>query len=95
MTKQEKVSQGLEEIGACYAVRSDKYVAPNEGFGAKPTYHIHPDGTYPHQNNIERFGSIDELLAWIEAMKQAEAMREAGKEDDAMYFMQEWRSKRL
>ena len=73
MTTRKQVEQGLEDIGACWAVRSDKYVGADDGYDARPTYHVHPDAGYPHVNAIKRFESLDELANWIGACKRAAA----------------------
>lgn len=74
MANRKQVEQGLEDIGACWAVRSDKYVsADNSSYDAKPCYHVHPDASYPHQNNIKRFESLNEIASWIDASKRAAA----------------------
>ena len=41
MNKQ-KITQKMSELGMAWSVRSDKYIDPNDGYGARPTYHIHP-----------------------------------------------------
>lgn len=70
-TMRDRVSKGLEDIGACWAVRSDKYTSPDDGYDSKPTWHIHPDASYPHNNSIIRFSSLKEILNWITACKEA------------------------
>ena len=66
MTHQQ-ITKKLSEIGAAWAVRSDKYVDPNDGYGAKPTYHIHPDASYPHQDSIKKFDNLDEVAGYVTA----------------------------
>ncbi len=73
MATRTQVEQGLEAIGACWAVRSDKYVSADDDYDAKPAYHVHPDATYPHVNAIKRFESLNELASWIDACKRAAA----------------------
>lgn len=76
MASRKQVEQGLEDIGACWAVRSDKYVSPNDDFDSKPAYHVHPDASEPRQNSIKRFESLDALHSWIQACKQSAALHE-------------------
>jgi hypothetical protein len=73
MATRQQIERGLEEIGACWAVRSDKYISPQDSYDAKPTYHVHPDAKYPHERAIKRFGSLDSLMNWIDACKRAAA----------------------
>jgi len=66
MTAQkDRITHLLSEIGAAWAVREDKCILPDDGFDAKPTYHVHPDASEPHVNYIQRFTSLKELEAWI------------------------------
>lgn len=66
MSKQhDRITKKLQEQGRAWAVRSDKYIDPNDEFGAKPTYHIHPNATYPHQSDICRFDSLNEIEEWL------------------------------
>ncbi len=74
MTRKTQIEQGLSEIGACWAVRADKYISPDDGYDAKPTYHVHPDRGYPHERAIKRFQSLDMLWSWIQACKRAAAL---------------------
>lgn len=71
MATRKQVEKGLEDIGACWAVKSAKYVSPDDEYGAKPAYHVHPDRSYPHIRDIKRFESLDELWSWINACKLA------------------------
>lgn len=59
----------LEAIGAAWAVRSDKYIAPEDPFGAKPSYHIHRDRYDPDRSGIKRFETRKQLENWIRAVK--------------------------
>ena len=74
MARKTQIEQGLSEIGACWAVRADKYVSPDDEFGAKPSYHVHPDASYPHVRSIKRFESLDMLWSWIQACKRSAAL---------------------
>lgn len=72
MSKQhDRITQGLVAIGACWAVTSSKTILPNDGYDAKPTYHIHPDCSYPHEDAIKRFDTLKQLMHWISLAKQA------------------------
>lgn len=57
------IERGLDEIGAGWAVTSRKCILPNDGFDAKPSYHI------MHQNSIKRFETLAELRSWIVVVK--------------------------
>lgn len=63
------ITRGLLDIGACWAVSDKKY--QGTGFNdVRPTYHIHPDSSYPHEANIIRFDSKKEIAGWIKTIKQ-------------------------
>lgn len=66
-----QITEKLSELGAAWAVTDAKTVLPNDGFGAKPTYHVHPDASYPHQDSIKRFGNLDELAGYVDARERA------------------------
>lgn len=70
MSKQQ-ITQKLSELGAAWAVTSAKTVLPNDGFDAKPTYHVHPDASYPHQNSIKRFDNLNEVAGYVDARERA------------------------
>lgn len=67
----DQMYKALTEIGACFAVSTAKYVSPNDPFGSKPSYHIHPDYTYPHEKDIERVYSQTQFKDWIRTVKAA------------------------
>lgn len=77
MATRKQIEQGLEDIGACWAVRSDKFCDANDPYEdqieGRKTYHVHPDRTEPRQNAIKRFDNLDELWSWIDARKRAAA----------------------
>jgi len=86
-----QITQGLKEIGAAWAVRSDKWCSPNDPLddqikGIK-TYHIHPDRSYPHQNSIKRFYSLAEIAAYIRACKKA---AQATSDEKGMEIMEDF-----
>ncbi len=72
MNKQ-KITEELAEVGAAWAVSSEKIVLPGDGFGAGATYHVHPDASYPHQYSIKRFDNLREVAAYVDARKKAKA----------------------
>lgn len=80
MANRKQVEQGLEDIGACWAVRSDKFCGANDPYDnqleGKKTYHVHPDAGYPHQGDIKLFDSLDEIWSWVRACKQSAALHE-------------------
>ncbi len=61
----------LESVGACFATSSAKCILPNDGFDAKPAYHIHPDASYPHEKDIIRVYSQKQLQDWVRTAKAA------------------------
>lgn len=64
-TTKDRITRKLESKGMAWAVTANKTILPEDGFDAKPTYHIHPERTYPHQRHIQRFHSLAELEEWI------------------------------
>lgn len=66
MNKQ-KITRILSAEGMAWAVSANKVILPEDGFDARPTYHIHPDASYPHQNEMMRFASLREIADWLEA----------------------------
>ena len=65
------MAKALEDVGACFAVTTAKTILPNDGFDAKPSYHIHPDCSYPHEKDIERIYSQAQFQDWVRTMKAA------------------------
>lgn len=70
MSKQhDRITQQLHDIGAAWAVRSDKFCDANDSLEAqqagRKTYHVHPDREYPHQSDVIRFGSLRTIENWI------------------------------
>jgi hypothetical protein len=73
MTAQkDRITRQLTGLGAAWAITSDKFISPDDEFGAMPTYHIHPDASYPHINSIERFDTLREIEEWIKDTRQAQ-----------------------
>lgn len=92
MSQHSRITKGLREIGAAWAVRSDKYLCTDHNCcnalnGDKPAYHIHPDASYPHQSNIMRFRSMADLEGYIKARKAA---AKAKSDVEAHEIMQDW-----
>jgi len=78
MANMNSIGSGLDKIGACFAIRSDKFICANHNCcqplnGDKPAYHIHPDANSPRQDDIKRFESLTELGSWITMCKAAQA----------------------
>lgn len=84
MSNMPSIKEGLAEIGACFAIRSDKFICANHNCcqpleGNKPAYHIHPDSNSPRQDDIKRFESQTELESWIKMCKTARAEPDQAK----------------
>ena len=82
MASKKKVTEGLREIGACWAVRMDKFVDPGDNWrmDGRPiaaTYHIHPDCERPEQSATLRFDTLKEIAEYIEARRKAKALWDA------------------
>jgi len=76
MTAQkDRLTRLLGEIGACWAVTTDKTVLPNDPLedqiAGRKTYHIHPDKSEPRTGYIQRFTNLKELEAWIRKQRPA------------------------
>jgi len=75
MTKKGKVREALREVGAAFAIRSDRFMDPSDPYGAQvrreKRYHIHPDASRPEVTAMLRFRTLDEILGWAAAAKQA------------------------
>lgn len=59
--KKKYVTKMLKSVGACWAVRNDKYISPKDPPGSKATYHIHPECKHPHEGNVKRFSTLDDI----------------------------------
>ena len=88
MKKKDRITKGLREIGAAWAVRNDRYCSPNDPLEdqieGKRTYHVHPDASYPHQDHIVRFRNLDEIAAYIKAREAASAAEDEAEGDRIM-----------
>ena len=67
----DQMSAALRSVGACFAVSTAKTILPNDPFGSKPSYHIHPDASDPHQDAIERVYTQDQFKDWVATAKTA------------------------
>lgn len=81
-TKRQKVGERLQAVGAAWAVRSDRYVSPDDPMGAQVRrerrYHVHPDVHWPINTAILRFRTLDEINEWCKMREdQAEVMADA------------------
>jgi len=83
----DRITRGLVAIGACWAIRSDKFCGANDPFddqvAGRKTYHVHADAAEPRQDEIQRFGSLRQLERWIAAQKAVLALIEQGKDEEA------------
>ena len=70
MTEDQMV-KALKSVDACFAVSTAKFVSANDPFGSKPSYHIHPDASNPHEKNIVRVYSQKQLQDWVRTAKAA------------------------
>ena len=68
----DQMAKALQDVGACFAVTTAKTILPNDGFDAKPSYHIHPDCSYPYEKNIVRVYSQVQFQDWIRTVKAAQ-----------------------
>jgi hypothetical protein len=91
-TNMNSIKSGLDEIGACFATSTSKFICANHNCcqpldGDKSAYHIHPDSSNPRQDDIKRFESLAELASWIEMCKAARA---APSQEAAHEIYAEW-----
>ena len=92
MTKKEKITKGLIEIGACFASSKDRFVCTRhdcyckrvEPIAGNKCYHIHPDASHPYEMDIVAFNSLDEIAAYVAARKEANAQNDASKSFEIM-----------
>ena len=62
-----QITQGLEDIGACWAVTNEKTQLPGEH---KRFYHIHGDASYPHVDAMWRFSTLQQIADYIYTAKR-------------------------
>lgn len=74
--RKERITEGLQKIGHCWAMTSDKCILPSDGFDASPSYHVHPDSGYPHVDHILKFERLDDIEKYIKTMQEAESLDE-------------------
>lgn len=87
MATKQQAQAAMERIGACWAVTARKCILPGDGYDATPSYHVHPDASYPHEGAIRRFSSYAEIVEWAqeaEAASEREAAHEAAHEAEMM-----------
>lgn len=70
MTKNQ-MELALEQVGACFAITSAKCILPSDGYDSKPSYHIHPEASYPHEQDMVRVYSHKQFADWIRTAKAA------------------------
>ena len=63
--RKEQITEKLRRIGACWAIRNDKFCAPEDSDGRR-TYHVHPICKDPQQRYIKRFDTLAEIENWID-----------------------------
>ena len=89
--RKERVTEGLAAIDACWAVTDKKMILPSNGFDAKPSYHIHPDRTYPHEQAVYRFDTLQQIVDYIITAKRVDdATRSMNSKDAADYAYSLW-----
>ena len=79
MASKKQVTEGLREVGACWAISTGKFVDPNDnwrmdGRAIAPTYHIHPNCELPEQSAMLRFRTLNDIMEYIAVRKQARAL---------------------
>ena len=74
----DQMVQALKSVGAIFATSTAKFISPNDPFGSRPAYHIHPDAEYPHEKQIVRVYSQKQLIDWV---RTAKAAARASQED--------------
>lgn len=75
MANKGQVTKALQAVGACWAVRTDKFCGADDPLedqmAGRKTYHVHPDASYPHQDHILRFASLRAIMEWVGEVKAA------------------------
>jgi len=92
MTGKERITNGLHEIGAAWAVSTTKYICTrydccNVLDGDRPAYHIHPDRSEPRDIYIKRFTSLSAIAEYIATAKRAMATE---SDEEAMAIWDEY-----
>jgi hypothetical protein len=82
-----EVEDLIQNVGAAFATRGDKYIDPNDPLGSKPTYHIHPDRHEPWQNAILRFRTLQEIADYAVARTEAFAHPDLAEEIMGTFWM--------
>ena len=87
----DQMAKALSDVGACFAVTTAKTILPDDGFEAKPSYHIHPDCSYPHEKHIVRVYSQAQFQDWVRTMKAAQrAVDQAAAYDLMQEYEARW-----
>jgi|GEM_PF-6285302 len=61
-----KVEGLMEETGSCWAYRNDKHESNNSD---GKMWHIHPDSSNPHQQNIVMFHTLSDAYEWLQDLE--------------------------
>ena len=85
-----QMSQALQSVGACFAVTTAKTVLVSDPQFSKPSYHIHPDASYPHEKQIERVFNQRQLMDWVRTMKAAKRCTD---QDEAFYLWEAYNAR--
>ena len=75
----DQMAAALQSVGACFAVTTAKTILPNDPFGSSPSYHIHPDCSYPHEKHIVRVFSQKQFQDWVRTMKAVQRIVNTGE----------------
>jgi len=77
-----------------WATTDKKHCSPNDPLGdqmeGRKTYHVHPDVSRPHQNQIRRFGSLRELGQYLSDVEAAQEAESRGDPAEAERIMSVW-----
>ena len=91
------IIKGLNEIGASFAIRSDKFVCTDSrccdpyNSPTIPMYHIHPDASEPREDAILPFYNLAQIASYIAMRKSVAA---AANDEDACQIRQDWKDAR-
>lgn len=89
MSIRTQINAGLEEIGACWAGTDGEITLRN--YCEHAAYQIHPDAAAPYEGDVLFFGSLRDILEWIEARKEAAAFsRATGRKYAAIFDGNTW-----
>ncbi len=91
MNKQQ-ITKKFQDLSIAWATSNGKYVGANDGFDAKPSYHVHPDASYPHQDHVKKFTSLEEIGEYVKACELAAA---APTQEEAARIMEYYYSSQM